>query len=167
MKTSINNLRLFFAAIIAVCTSCSSTEDTIVKHPYLSNLTDTGCLDHPGVHAIQTRGFNAETTFEMIFEGTTARCKFTALEYACDFEKVNVDVTFEEGVMTIVEYPSSDMADCLCETDATFIIQDMPTEDFILKIYRGTTTGEFNPDRPKYSGVVRIKDGSFIIPYHS
>lgn len=166
MKTSINDLWIFFVTIIAVCTSCSSTEDTIVKQPYLSNLNDTGCLDHLSAPALQTRGFDAETTFEMVFEGSTARCKFTALEYSCDFEKVNVDVTYEDGVMTIVEYPSSDMADCICETDATFIIQDMPTEDFILKIYRGTTTGEFNPDQPIYSGVVRIKNGSFTIPYH-
>lgn len=167
MKTSINNLWLIFAVFIAVCTSCSSTEDTIVKQPYLSNLTNTGCLNDLFAPALQTRGFDAETTFEMIFEGSTARCKFSTLVYSCDFGKVNVDVTFEDGVMTIVEYPSSDQADCICETDATFTIQDMPTEDFILKIYRGTTTGEFNPDRPQYSGVVRIKDGSFIIPYHS
>ena len=145
--------------------SCSSAEETILKQPYLSHLNNTECISHPDVEALQSREDGVKGTFEMILEGSIATCKFTSLDYPCDFGKVNVNVLFKNGILTIVEFPSSDEADCRCETEASFSIMNIPDKDFILKIYHGNTTGKYNEDSPIYSGTVRIDDKSITIPY--
>lgn len=172
MKTSIHSWLLYLSAIIAliatsnVLGSCSSAEETILKQPYLSQLNNTECISHTRTEAFLRRADESKCTFEMIFEGSVAKCKFTALDYPCDFGKVNINVSYEDGVLTIVEFPSSDEADCRCETDATFTIINAPEKDFILKIYHGDTTGKYNKDSPRYSGTINVKDHSINIPYY-
>ena len=167
MKTSIHNWLLSISAIITllaisnVLGSCSSAEETILKQPYLSQLNNTECI----TEALQSRAEESNCSFEMTFEGSVAECKFTSLDYPCDFGKVNIKVLYEDGVLTIVEFPSSDEADCRCETDATFTIINAPEKDFILKIYHGDTTGKYNKDSPRYSGTINVKDLSINIPY--
>ena len=51
--------------------------------------------------------------------------------------------------MILIEYPTADKADCRCEIDASFIIENIPQNDFILKIYHGDTHGNYNIDNPK------------------
>ena len=48
-------------------------------------------------------------------------------------------------------------------TDATFIINDLPDTDFMLKIYHGNTNGNFNIAAPKFSGRVSVKDVSDVL----
>lgn len=160
-------LQFITIVLVLVFTSCSSTEEVISKNPYLSQIANTECLGIADTDAPQSRGNDTHGSFEMIMDGTTARCRFMSLEYPCDFEKVNINISFNDGVLTIVEYPSSDEADCRCETDATFTINNLPDTDFILKIYHGDTKGNFNVASPKFSGRVRIADGSFSTPYCS
>lgn len=150
-------------AILSLCvlTSCSGTEDVALKFPYLSMLGNTDC--HGSID--RSRVDRGNGSFEMILDGTTAKCKFVSLDYPCDFGKVNVNVIYNEGILAIVEYPSSDIADCRCETDASFYILNMPEEDFILKIYRGDTFGNFNEEFPRYTGRFSIEKGIISIPY--
>lgn len=158
-------LQVITIVLVLALTSCSSMEEVISKNPYLSQITNTECLGIADTDAPQNRGNGTHGSFEMIMDGTTAQCRFMSLEYPCDFEKVNINISFNDGVLTIVEYPSSDEADCRCEIDATFIINDLPDTDFMLKIYHGDTNGNFNIAAPKFSGRVRVKDGSFSTPY--
>lgn len=116
MKTLISILLIF------TLSSCSSAEDIALQHPYLSQLNNTECLNSKDIDFSQSRSEDSNGSFEMVFDGNTAKCKFTSLEYPCDFEKVNVNVFYSEGVLTIVEYPSSDKVDCRCEIDASFLI---------------------------------------------
>ena len=77
-------------------------------------------------------------------------CRFNSLQYPCDFGKVNINVSYSNKTLTIVEFPSSDQADCLCEVDASFVIENLPDVDFIIKVYHGDTFGNYNADKPKF-----------------
>ncbi len=67
--------------------------------------------------------------------------------------------------MTIIEYPSSDTADCRCEIDAFFTIANIPQNGFILKIYHGDTEGNYDVDNPKYVGYVNIDNNKISVRY--
>ncbi len=148
-----------------VSSSCSSTEDAVIQNPYISNLGNTGCISHWDTDNAESRSEVNKCSFEMLFEGQVTRCKFTSLVYPCDYEQVNVKVTYTDGTMTIVEYPSSDTADCRCEIDANFTIENMPQNIFILKIYNGDTNGNYNKTTPKYEGRINPADGKIRILY--
>ncbi len=148
-----------------VSSSCSSTEDAVIQNPYISNLGNTGCISHWDTDNAESRSEVNKCSFEMLFEGQVTRCKFTSLVYPCDYEQVNVKVTYTDGTMTIVEYPSSDTADCRCEIDANFTIENMPQNIFILKIYHGDTNGNYNKTTPKYEGRINPADGKIRILY--
>lgn len=148
-----------------VSSSCSSMEDAVIQNPYISNLENTGCISHWDTDNAESRSEVNKGSFEMLFEGQITRCKFTSLEYPCDYEQVNVKVTYNDGIITIIEYPSSDTADCRCNIDATFNIENMPQNDFILKIYHGNTEGNYDNTTPKYEGRINQTDSKIIIPY--
>lgn len=148
-----------------VSSSCSSTEDAVIQNPYISNLGNTGCISHWDTDNAESRSEVNKCSFEMLFEGQVTRCKFTSLVYPCDYEQVNVKVTYTDGTMTIVEYPSSDTADCRCEIDANFTIENMPQNIFILKIYHGDTNGNYNKTTPKYEGRINPAYGKIRILY--
>ena len=145
--------------------SCSSMEDALIQNPYISNLENTGCISHWDTDNAENNSEVNKGSFEMLFEGQVTRCIFTSLVYPCDYEQVNVKVTYNDGAMTIVEYPSSDTADCRCNIDASFTIENMPQHDFILKIYHGDTEGKYDNETPKYVGRINPIEGKIIIPY--
>lgn len=164
---------VFMTMIILILCSCSSIEDIVSRNPQLYQLRNSECLTTytDGENYIDGED-NAQYgygTFQMLYREdlTTCDCKFNSLNYPCDFGKVNVDVHFSNGILTIVEYPSSDMADCKCQVDASFTIKNLPLEDFQLKVYHGDTSGKYNPDKPKYIGSGRSKaSGEFLeVPY--
>lgn len=145
--------------------SCSSMEDVALQNPYISNLENTGCQSHWDTDNAESRSEVNNSTFEMIFEEKVAQCKFISLEYPCDYGQVNVKITYNEGIMIIIEYPSSDKADCRCEIDASFTIENMPKNDLILKIYHGDTQGNYDSASPKYEGLINKTDCKILIPY--
>lgn len=150
------------AVALAALASCSSTEDLASRFPYLSQIENTECLNS---RAIDDDTNGGRTTFAMRISGTFAECCFKGLAYPCDFRNVNVEVSYHDGIMTIIEYPSSDMADCLCEVDASFVIEDFPADRFILKIYRGNTKGHYDKVNPILTQVVDPKKGYLKFPY--
>ena len=147
--------------------SCSSMEDVAIQNPYISNLGNTGCLSHLDTDNAESRSEVNKGSFEMLFEEQVAKCKFTSLDYPCDYEQVNVKITYNNGTMTIIEYPSSDTADCRCEIDASFTIENIPQNGFILKIYHGDTQGNYNIFNLKYEGRINQTDCKILIPYQS
>lgn len=159
------NLITSLILVIAGFCSCSSTEDVVTRTPYVANLCNTDCLSVPESDGIETYSKESVSSFEMNFEGTSANCNFISLDYPCDFDKVNIIVTYSYGTMIIVEYPSSDMADCRCETDASFTIENIPENDFLLKIYHGNPSGDFDELNPKFSGRIVIANGGIKTPY--
>lgn len=101
----------------------------------------------------------------MKITGNTAECVFKSLQYPCDFEKVNVEVSSNNRTIKVIEYPSSDLADCLCEVDATFNIEDLPGDSFILKIYRANTQGEYDPEKPTLEKVIEVNNCFLLFQY--
>lgn len=161
MKSKFTILYLAAFALISL-NSCSDTDEP-APVPYLSQVQNTECLSS-GSRASEVEA-HVSTTFEMRISSRTAECLFRSLSYPCDFGMVNVDLFFKDGVMTIVEYPSSDLANCLCKVDASFKINDLPKGSFILKIYRGNSKGEYNKDYPMLTEVIEVKKGTYIFPY--
>ena len=170
------NKSQFIATFMVILTltinSCSSVEELISQNPQLYQLRNTECLTAYSDNVEESDGEDSGQygygTFQMTYreDRTTCDCKFNSLNYPCDFEKVNVDVTFSDDTLIIVEYPSSDMADCKCLVDASFTIKDLPIDDFTMKIYHGDTSGNYNPDAPKYVGKGRsIASGTLEVPY--
>lgn len=151
--------------LIFIMLSCSSVEEVTLQHPFLSQLSNTECLSSKDIDLSQSSDESSNGSFEMVLVGDVAKCKFTSLEYPCDFGKVNVRVIYHEDVLIIVEYPSSDNADCRCEIDASFLIENFSQQDFTLKIYRGDAKGIFNPNMPKYDGKIYLHDNKITIPY--
>lgn len=162
-----NTILQYFLVVLSVivASACSSIDDVLIQYPYISGITNTDCLSSLDVIEDQSLDVAGKSMFEMTISGTTATCKFTSLYYPCDFGHVNINVTYGDRVMTIVEYPSSDLADCRCMTDVTFTIENIPDSDFILKIYHGSPTGAFNVDAPCYSGLISHADGGLSILY--
>lgn len=78
---------------------------------------------------------------------------------------MNVKIAYNEGGIILIEYPTSDKSDCRCEIDASFTIENIPQNDFILKIYHGDTHGNYNIDNLKYEGRINQTDGKIVIPY--
>lgn len=164
---------LFFMGVLALTmNSCSSVQELVSLNPHLYHLQNTECLtpyaDFDTDSDETDDGLYSYGTFQMSYRKdlTTCDCKFNSLNYPCDFGKINVDVAFSDGILIIVEYPSSDMADCKCKVDASFSIKDLPLDDFPMKIYHGDTSGNYNPDTPKYAGNGRsIASGTLEVPY--
>lgn len=164
---------IVLALPIIILASCSSAEEAISPNPELYQLSNTECLPYtvrsngaPGSDGDEQLG---QSTFQMNFgdDPSTCDCKFNSLDYPCDFGKVNIKISYADGTLTIVEYPSSDMADCRCPVDAAFSIKNLPQGEFRLKIYRGDTSGKYNPGKPKYEGSIKpVADRvSIKIPY--
>ncbi len=68
-------------------------------------------------------------------------------------------MTYDSGVLTVVEYPSHDNTDCRCETEASFIIENVPEGDLMLRIYHGDTSGRYDVGTPGYSGRIEFVGG--------
>ena len=165
------------AAVLAfVFASCSSTD--LSKYPYLSNISDSGCLgnddfDYPAVRSETDNPDIPKHIFEMTWEGNEAKCKYYLPYYTCGLQP-NINVIYNDGVMTIIEFPTGMVIDCTCPQEVYFDIKDFPENDFILKIYRGKTkvndigeiegTGEYDEAHPLFDGLVEIKKGSFSTP---
>jgi len=144
--------KLTAVMLIMTLSSCTSVEDVAHGYPYVSEIEHTGCLAHMVDDA--TDGDRGK-----------ARCRFTSLDYPCDFGMVNVRVTYDCGVLTVVEYPSHDNADCRCETEASFIIENVPEGDLMLRIYHGDTSGRYDVGTPGYSGRIEFAGGRMSVPY--
>lgn len=153
--------KLTAVMLIMTLSSCTSVEDVAHGYPYVSELEHTGCLTH--MVDVATDGDRGR--FEMIKDGGKARCRFTSLDYPCDFGMVNVRVTYDSGVLTVVEYPSHDNADCRCETEASFVIENVPEGDLMLRIYHGDTSGRYDVGTPGYSGRIEFAGGRMSVPY--
>lgn len=142
--------------ILFVLASCSTIDDIVTATPYQQELKNSECLS--SFYDTDSRNGDQDNTEHGLFQMwygadlSTVRCKFSSLEYPCDFEKVNIKILFSENTLTIIEYPSSDNADCRCLVDAEFTINNLPSGDFVLKIYRGDTSGNYNPDKPTLVG---------------
>ncbi len=150
---------IYLATLMLITlSSCSGTEELVSK-PYLSDLNHTGCLNTRSSLDFE------ECTFEMIISGNTADCFFKSLEYPCDFEKVNIDFSYNEDTLTVVEYPSSNAANCLCNVDASFRIEDLPKGNIILKIYSADTKGQYNKEKPVLTEMIEVKNGTVRFPY--
>lgn len=147
------------ACMLTGLCSCSSTENLTSHYPYLSHLSNTECLNSRAINDEESN--DGDTYFEMKITGNTAECLFKSLMYPCDFEKVIVDVTYNDGIMTIVVYPASGgMADCLCEVDTNFNIEELPEGSFILKIYVGNAEGKYNKDYPIITETIKVENGT-------
>ena len=84
------------------------------------------------------------------------KSRFTSLDYPCDFGMVNVRMTYD---------PSHDNTDCRCETEASFIIENVPEGDLMLRIYHGDTSGRYDVGTPGYSGRIEFVGGRMSVPY--
>lgn len=149
---------VLMTVLILTLNSCSSVEELISQNPQLYHLQNTECLtayaDCEDDSDDESNGQYRYGTFQMTYREnpTICDCKFNSLNYPCDFGKVNIKITYSEGTLTIVEYPSSDTADCKCQVDASFTLKDLPLDDFQLKIYHGDTSGNYNPNKPMHIG---------------
>lgn len=79
-------------------------------------------------------------------------CLFHALKYPSDYGKVNIKATYSDKVLTLVEYPSSDKSENFCIVNASCTIENIPDEDFIIKVYHGDIYGNYNADKPNFVG---------------
>ena len=144
--------------IATMAVSCSSVEDLTCKYPSVNHLENTGCKTHES----EIADFDASESDSDFEHGTIQIwcgdipmkmiCRFNSLQYPCDFGKVNIQVSYTDKTLTIVEFPSSDQADCLCEVDASFVIENLPDEDFMIKVYHGDTFGNYNANKPNFVG---------------
>ena len=114
-------------------------------------------------HVYESKAWDNETQtmFSICLEGNVAKCKFEDLIYACDFPPANVDLTTEGNNIYIVEYPSSDMADCLCTADVSFDIMNIESGEYCLYIYRGNEKGEHG-DNPRLKQTIVLKQNEEI-----
>lgn len=145
--------------------SCSSMEDAVIQNPYISNLENTGCISHWDTDNTESRSEVRRGSFEMFFDGQAAECRFISLDYPCDFWKVNVRTIYSTGTLTIIEFSTFDEAACRCEVDASFTIENIPQNEFVLKIYHGDTNGNYNKTTPKYEGRINPAEDKIMIPY--
>lgn len=156
-------------AMTASLISCSSSENALSGPVYVSNVSDAGCLPNSMAKsdAPESRGWN-DGSFEMTIEGSTAKCRFSDVYYNCAFSRVDVKASYADGVLTIIEQPvhESDLfADCVCSTDVTFDVENIPDEDFMLVIYSANWKGIYDEEHPALKQHISVADKSFRFPY--
>lgn len=157
---------IFYAAafMLTVLSSCSSSESLSSHYPYLSHLSNSGCLNSRAIDDEENN--EGDAYFEMKITGNTAECLIKSLKLSCGFGAVNVDVSFKDGIMIIVAYPASDvMMDCLCTVDTNFNIEELPEGSFVLKVYRGDSEGEYNKDYPLINEVIKVENGTVTLRF--
>lgn len=139
-----------------------SEEEQPLSEAYIASLMDSGCKKEI-FDNYESKAWDNETQtmFSICLEGNVAKCKFEDLVYACDFPPANVDLTTEGNNIYIVEYPSSDMADCLCTADVSFDIMNIESGEYCLYIYRGNEKGEHG-DNPRLKQTIVLKQGEEI-----
>ena len=144
--------------------SCSTEEpeEQPLSEAYIASLMDSGCKEDVfDNYESKTWDNETQTMFSICLEGNVAKCKFENLIYACDFPPANVDLTTEGNNIYIVEYPSSDMADCLCTADVSFDIMNIESGEYCLYIYRGNEKGEHG-DNPRLKQTIVLKQNEEI-----
>lgn len=67
MKSSVNMTVITIIMLIFMLSSCSSVEDITLQHPYLSQLTNTECLNSKDIDYSQSRSDDSNGSFEMAF----------------------------------------------------------------------------------------------------
>lgn len=140
--------------------SCSSSEDAVLQKPSLANLTNTTCKDVAISAQADSEQDLPSTSLTMVKNGNELKCVLKDLQYPCDFQKVNVKVEVQGHDIVIVEYPTQDMADCLCYVDASFSIKDLEEGTYSLAIYRGeAATGNYDKAYPLFSGTIKVEQG--------
>lgn len=124
--------------------SCSENEDLenppVAKSCTVENLMNTSCKSSPYALAVQKtvdgkeKEMEDEEIYSFRLENGRLTGRITDIVYGCDFEKVNVEVSLKGKELTILIYPNYDMADCLCYTDVTFEVKDIPAGKYRLKL---------------------------------
>lgn len=159
MKT--NNL--LCVLVCGLTLSCSSSEDAVLQKPSLANLSNTVCKDEGVSAQTDSEQEMSSTKLTMTKIGSELKCEFKDLQYPCDFQKVNVKIEVENHNLVIVDYPTQDMADCICCVDASFSINDLEDGTYSLTIYNGqAATGSYNKAYPLYSGTIKVEQGKDI-----
>lgn len=142
------------AALLSM-TSCASTE--AVQTPvYLDETSSTPCL--PEGRSADKNRYTANLEIDMAEDG--AHCRFMGLTYSCDFGKVNISATVEDSRIVIVEYPDSDMADCLCTTNADFVLKNLTPGRYQLILYTATPEGRYDENQPYFDELIHLTSTS-------
>lgn len=167
--------KLLSIIMLLVCmSSCSTTEEFVKDEtdseevnpivPVIKNLLISECLGHPDIDFIEKYGTNDNDYFEMKIDGSVAKCKFAKMAAECSW-RLKVNASIKDNTLTIIAYcPNKHLADCECELESTFTIENIPEEDFRLKIYIGKrVTGEYDESRLFYDGKVVVADGALKV----
>ena len=180
--------KLFFITpvllLIACLSSCSTVEDFVQEEeiekenepiiPNISNLLMSKCLALSDLDFMEVLGEDEEIEdmedggyFEMVINGKSAKCKFGSQTVSCELP-FKFNVFYKDGTLVIVVYPVAEAwANCICEHDYSFSIENIPQKDFMLKIYKGKNkTGEYDENKPSYTGKVVLADGGLKIPFN-
>ena len=124
----------------------------------VGNVTFTPCKQ-------DVKGYLKSTWMRILLTDSGAECHFQNLTHVCDFSNIRVEVDIEGQDLSIreyAEYESEAVADCYCQLDASFFIENLKEGVYNLSIYNSKSTSA----RPYYEGKLNLVEGketTFII----
>lgn len=118
------------------------------------NVTFTPCKQ-------DAKGYLKSTWVRILLTDSGAECHFQNLTHVCGYSNIRVEVDIEGQDLSIreyAEYESEAVADCYCQLDASFFIEDLKEGVYNLSIYNSKSTSA----RPYYEGKLNLDEGKEI-----
>ena len=123
------------------------------------NVTFTPCKQ-------DAKGYLKSTWMRILLTDSGAECYFQNLTHVCSFSNIRVEVDIEEQNLSIREYAEYEneeiMADCYCQLDESFFIEDFKEGVYNILIYNSKSASA----QPYYEGTLNLVGGKemmFII----
>jgi len=112
-----------FSLSVAVFLAVSCSEREREQEPDAPNVSFTPCR--------QTKASNAELSGRVEVEFTNDGVQITHYDFevTCDFTTVEMTHTFVNGVLSLDQQGSPNMADCVCYTDVSYTIAGISQEE--------------------------------------
>lgn len=128
--------------VIMLCLAIAGCEKS-VKEPGIPDVSFTECQ--------QDLSKNNNLLDKVDIEFTDKGVKITYYDFAvtCDFTTVDITYTFANGILDIIQQGSPSDADCICYTDASYMIEGISQDEVQMIFINGLQVYCYNESYPK------------------
>lgn len=123
----LNSKRVVLSAALAMGIAAFAMvgcEKSGLENARVSHVSFTECKSH--ANSMEEKGMSTPDTVSIRYEAGTVYVDHYHLGVNCAFDTVNVALTMNDDTIRILEYGTPDEANCICETNNSFQIDNVP-----------------------------------------
>lgn len=119
-------LVVFSGAMVCTVLACvkPGTEDVATRGVKVSGVVSTECLPQEGHFSV--KGIETPDTVAVSVSEGVVYVEHRHLSVNCAFERVGVSLLMEGSTVRVTEYGTPDDANCVCEINNSFRIENLP-----------------------------------------